>query len=176
MDFHIVAFRKLTVYDQWLQHVDDGKMVGVMMIDLSAAFTMVDHDLLLGKLELFGLTEGTLSWFRSYLSGRSQAVSVDGCLSPPLELDCGVPRGSIIGPLLYILFTNDIPDLVHQHPVSFQEPYSCQSCGSLVCYVDDCTYSTGDTDPQALSAAITGSSQTKWQPTIWSSMLTTLTC
>ena len=72
------------MYDQWLEQVDDGKMVGVMMIDLSAAFDMVDHNLLLGKLELFGLNENTLAWFRSYLSGRSQVVCVDGCLSPPL--------------------------------------------------------------------------------------------
>ena len=54
-------------------------MVGVMLIDLSAAFDMVDHDLLLRKLELFGLD-------RSYLSGRSHVVCVDGFISPPLEL------------------------------------------------------------------------------------------
>ena len=62
------------MYDQWLEHVDEGRMVGVMMIDLSAAFDMVDHNLLLGKLELFGLTESTLSWFGSYHSGRSRVV------------------------------------------------------------------------------------------------------
>ena len=119
-------------------------MVGVMMIDLSAAFDMVDHPLLLQKLQLFGLEDDALSWVRSYISGRSQSVIVDGCMSPPLAIDCGVPQGSILGPLMYIIFTNDIPDLAHDHNVSYKDrPAACQACGSTVCYVDDGTYSYG---------------------------------
>ena len=75
-----------------------------MMIDLSAAFDMVHHGILLQKLELFGLIEGVIAWFRIYLAGRSQVVCDDGCLAPPLRLDCGVPQGSILEPLLYSLY------------------------------------------------------------------------
>ena len=136
---HNTATALTQMYDQWLDQVDDGMMVGVMMIDLSAAFDMVDHEILLEKLRLFGLTAGALAWFNSYLSARSQLVCVDGCFSPPLGVDSGVPQGSILGPLLYILFTSEIPDLVHEHQVSFNDPQPCQKCGSTICYVDDCT-------------------------------------
>ena len=122
------------MYDQWLEEVEDGKMVGVMMVDLSAAFDMVDHKLLLEKLELFGLDENALQWVSSYLSQRYQSVCVDGCLSPPLPVDCGVPQGSILGPLFYVLFTSEIPDLVHEHPIDVQAPQPyCSQCGSTVC-------------------------------------------
>ena len=142
----------IQMYDQWTQEVDDGKMVGVMMVDLSAAFDMVDHPLLLAKLRLFGLEEEVILWFESYLTGRTQSVLIDGCLSPPLGIECGVPQGSILGPLMYIIFTNDIPDLVHNHAVSYLNPEpACVSCGSTVCYVDDGTYSVGHTDPSILS-------------------------
>ena len=140
------------MYDHWTQEVDDGNMVGVMMIDLSAAFDMVDHPLLLDKLRLFGLGEPAIQWFQSYLSGRTQSVLIDGCLSPPLEIECGVPQGSILGPLLYIMFTNEIPDLAHNHAVSYQHSQPCRStCGSTVCYVDDGTYSVGHADASILS-------------------------
>ena len=115
---HSTATALIQMYDQWTEEADKGNMVGVMMIDLSAAFDMVDHPLLLQKLQLFGLEGDALSWVGSYISGRSQSVIVDGCMSPPLDIECGVPQGSILGPLMYIIFTNDIPDLVHDHPVS----------------------------------------------------------
>jgi hypothetical protein len=112
---HSTATALIQMYDTWVEEVDDGNLVGVMMVDLSAAFDMVDHDILLKKLQLFGLDDMALSWMKSYLSGNCQSVYVDGCLSPPLDIACGVPQGSILGPLLYTLFTNDIPDLVHTH-------------------------------------------------------------
>ena len=64
------------MYDKWLEQVDDGMMVGGIMIELSAAFDIVDHELLLQKLELFGLSKGTLAWFRSYLYAKLVLVDV----------------------------------------------------------------------------------------------------
>ena len=153
---HNTATALLQMYDQWLGEVENNLMVGVMLIDLSAAFDMVDHSILLKKLELYGMDRQAINWMNSYLSNRSQVVMVDGCLSPPLNITCGVPQGSILGPLLYILFTNDIPDLVHDHPVNFLSPTPyCADCGSTVCYVDDSTYSHGEADPAALSLKLT---------------------
>ena len=115
-----------------------------------------DYDLLLQKLQLLGLSESSLQWIFSYLSERSQCVIIDGHLSEAIGIDCGVPQGSILGPLLYILFTNDIPDLVHNHPVNTNhwEPY-CQSCGATVCYVDDSTFSYGHHDASTVSRTLT---------------------
>ena len=153
---HNTATALIQMHDHWTQEVDAGQMVGVMMIDLSAAFDMVDHPILLEKLRLFGLEEPVVQWFQSYLSGRSQSVLIDGCLSPPLDIYCGVPQGSILGPLLYIMFTNEIPDLAHNHPVAYKVPDNCSSsCGSSVCYVDDATYSVGHRDAGILSQKLT---------------------
>ena len=73
------------MYDQWLEEVDNDLMVGVMMVDLSAAFDMVNHNILLKKLELYGMDKQAISWIKSYLSNRTQVVIVDGSQSPPLN-------------------------------------------------------------------------------------------
>jgi hypothetical protein len=116
---------------------------------------MVDHDLLLQKLELMGLDAQAVGWFRSYLSSRSQTVCIDGALSRVLDIECGVPQGSVLGPLLYVLCTNDLPDIVHNDhdtPQTHLNPsMQCDDCGGLVNYVDDATYTFASNDPEELS-------------------------
>ena len=111
---HSTVTALIQMYDVWLETTEHGKMAGAMMIDLSAAFDMVDHCLLLQKLTLLGFSDGAQAWINSYLSGRQQQVCIDGQLSDKEVVDVGVPQGSILGPLLYILFSNDLPEVVHQ--------------------------------------------------------------
>ena len=84
-------------------------------------------------------------------------VYVDGALSEPLPVELGVPQGSILGPLLYTIYTNDLPEVIHQHdpPISLQEPqsaynYPCKACGGLCCFADDSTLSISNKDPATL--------------------------
>ena len=77
--------------------------------DLQKAFDCCDHKILLKKLKNLGVQGTELDWFSSYLSGRSQYVDINGCSSPPLEILCGVPQGSILGPILFLVYINDLP-------------------------------------------------------------------
>ena len=86
--------------------ISRGNMVGMVMIDLQKAFDTVNHEVLLEKMEAMGIT--SIQWFRSYLSHRNQCVSVDGEVSDFLEISCGVPQGSILGPQLFLLYINDM--------------------------------------------------------------------
>ena len=107
------------LYDRWVEDVEAGNMVGVLFCDQSAAFDLCDHSILIQKLKLMGVESSALGWIKSYLSNRKQSCFVDGEMSAPLDLfDCGVPQGSIGGPLLWLCFTCDQPDVVHDHPVA----------------------------------------------------------
>ena len=98
----------LTMYDRWVRASSQGDLSGVVLIDLSAAFDLVDHNLLLKKLEIYGLQQDCLKWISSYLDTRYQAVWIDHVLSSFLSCDVGVPQGSILGPLFFLIFFSDL--------------------------------------------------------------------
>ena len=130
----------LRLVDQLFFDLDHNNVTGLVFVDYKKAFDLIDHGLLLKKLESYGLTERDLNLIKNYLSGRSQFVSIDGFQSVARKVTCGVSQGSVLGPLLFIVFINDLPAAIKHSIVDI--------------YADDTTLSSSadiEVAPQAIS-------------------------
>ena len=96
-----------------LEQIGKGGQVDIIYLDMSKAFDKVSHEKLLKKLQHYGFGGSLLAWFRSYLRDRSQRVTVPGTTSSSLPVTSGIPQGSILGPMLFLLYVNLLPDTVH---------------------------------------------------------------
>ena len=129
----------LTMYEKWVFASSKGQVTGVVLADLSAAFDLVSPTLLIEKLKVYGLESGVLAWVHSYLTQRQQAVWVYHVFSEFLETNLGVPQGSILGPLLFLIFFNDLPESINV---------------DIDCYADDSTLSSSDKDVHCIEFSL----------------------
>ena len=127
--------------DMFLQAAVSKKFTGALLLDQSAAYDLLDHPILLKKLELYNFDENSIRWFESYLSNRSQAVQVETKQSSLEDLDDhAAPQGSVLGGTLFIINENDFP--------------ACRVEGESVLFVDDDTDAVSEADPVTLVAKL----------------------
>ena len=91
-----------------MQHAEKHKKACAIFLDFAKAFDIVNHDILLRKLEHYGIRGELLDWFKSYLGNRKQCVNINDNSSKCSGLTCGVLQGSVLGPLLFLIYINDI--------------------------------------------------------------------
>ncbi|CAB4015645.1 Hypothetical predicted protein [Paramuricea clavata] len=120
--------------------MDNGKLIGCVYLDLSKAFDTIAHCILLDKLPAYGVVGPELAWFTDYLFNRTQLVEMQNNCSRPSTITTGVPQGSILGPLMFIVFFNDLKESVKN--------------SEIIKYADDTVILYADKDAQNIEDAL----------------------
>ena len=134
---HSTEYAILEVMDRVIKEMDQNRFPINIYLDLSKAFDTLDHKILLHKLEYYGLKDNTLHLLKSYLDTRCQYIEYNNCQSKFLTINCGVPQGSILGPLLFIIYMNDLHLATNIcHPIIYADDstltITLQSTGDLI--------------------------------------------
>ena len=143
--FHSTETALLKVHNDINLNIDNGKVTALTLLDLSAAFDTIDHNILITRLSTwYGISGTALSWFTSYLTDRQQAIKIGNCFSDMLPTSCGVPQGSVLGPLLFTLYTTPLSSVIQGHNldhhlyaddtqiyISLTTPDACRSLNQL---------------------------------------------
>ncbi|XDV49973.1 hypothetical protein PO909_019111 [Leuciscus waleckii] len=116
---HSTETALLKVTNDLLLASDSGSLSILLLLDLSAAFDTIDHSILLQRLQPLGISGSALSWFTSYLTNRSQFISINNCTSHTTPVSHGVPQGSVLGPLLFILYMLLLGLIIQNHGLKF---------------------------------------------------------
>ena len=115
--FHSTESALCKIHNDLVINTCHGRTSLLVLLDLSAAFDTVDHDMLIEDLWFCGVRESALALLRSYLENRLQRTVVREALSEPSPLRCGVPQGSVLGPLLFLVYTRSLAALLDAHGV-----------------------------------------------------------
>ena len=141
------------VTDTAITASDEKKIATTIAIDESAAFDSINHDILLNKLGLYKLNQNSMELLKSYLSDRSEYVNIGAQNSRMQSTLTGVPQGSILGPTLFNIYINDMPDIVNDHDTCKDPVHTpsdrlftknCNICGNLSTFADDAIYTTAN--------------------------------
>ena len=122
---HSTVTALLEATDSWAFNIDRGYVNAVVFLDLKKAFNTVDREILLTKMNRCGIQGKTLDWFKSYLTNHTQQCSVKCCLPDFTTLKCGVPQGTILGPLFFLIYVNDLPNCLSFSIPTLRPHYLC---------------------------------------------------